>query len=164
MCRDAYKRLDTVKVMQLLNGQRNLSGTDMRRLDLSDIDFRGSSMYRARVDAAILAHAMLSGKDTNLRHASFVEAQASNADFSESRLNDAKLGAATLTEASFEKAQAPNADFGKTNLDGAKLGGAGLVKMLHGFDDRGAWALCSVAFSPGPGKSSDPHRAPRPNP
>ena len=32
-----------------------------------------------------------------------------------------------------------------------KLGGAGLVKMLRGFDDRGAWALCSVAFSPGPG-------------
>ena len=37
MCRDAYKRLDSVKVMQLLNGQRNLSGMDMRGVDLSDM-------------------------------------------------------------------------------------------------------------------------------
>jgi len=58
-CRDAYKRLDTVKVMQLLNGQRNLSGMDMRGLDLSDIDFKGASMYRARVDDATLAQALL---------------------------------------------------------------------------------------------------------
>ena len=34
LCRDAYKRLDTVKVVQLLNGQRNLSGMDMFRLNM----------------------------------------------------------------------------------------------------------------------------------
>ena len=32
-----------------------------------------------------------------------------------------------------------------------KLGSEGLLRMLHGFDDRHAWAQCSVAFSPGPG-------------
>ena len=43
-CEDAYKRLDTVKVVQLLNGQKNLSGMDMRKLDISKIDFRGASL------------------------------------------------------------------------------------------------------------------------
>lgn len=32
-----------------------------------------------------------------------------------------------------------------------KLGGEGLVKMVSGFEDKAAWAQCSVAFSPGPG-------------
>merc|ERR1719473_2152620 len=32
-----------------------------------------------------------------------------------------------------------------------KIGAEGLVRMLEGFEDRHAWALCSVAFSPGPG-------------
>jgi hypothetical protein len=75
-CRDAYKRLDTVKVMQLLSGQRNLSGMDMRRLDLSDIDFRGASMYRARVDEALLSHALFSDQNTNLQHVSMCRAHA----------------------------------------------------------------------------------------
>ena len=75
-CRDAYKRLDTVKVMQLLNGQRNLSGMDMRQLDLSDIDFRGASLYRARVDEANLSDAMLSGAGTNLQQASLCRVRA----------------------------------------------------------------------------------------
>uniref|UniRef100_A0A7S2SC99 Inosine triphosphate pyrophosphatase n=1 Tax=Rhizochromulina marina TaxID=1034831 RepID=A0A7S2SC99_9STRA len=32
-----------------------------------------------------------------------------------------------------------------------QAGTDGLVRMLHGFEDRSAWAQCSVAFSPGPG-------------
>ena len=128
MCRDAYKRLDTVKVMQLLNGQRNLSGMDMRRLDLSNIDFRGASMYRARADEAMLSDAMLSGEDTNLRHASFCRANAARAIFRESQLAEAKLCGATLIEASFVQAVAPKADFGKAELADAKLGGAKLAE------------------------------------
>ena len=128
MCRDAYKRLDTVKVMQLLNGQRNLSGMDMRRLDLSNIDFRGASMYRARADEAMLSDAMLSGEDTNLRHASFCRANAARAIFREAQLAEARLCGATLIEASFVQAVAPKADFGKAKLSDAKLGGANLAE------------------------------------
>ena len=128
MCRDAYKRLDTVKVMQLLNGQRNLSGMDMRRLDLSNIDFRGASMYRARADEAMLSDAMLSGEDTNLRHASFCRANAARAIFREAQLAEARLCGATLIEASFVQAVAPKADFGKAELADAKLGGAKLAE------------------------------------
>eukprot|EP00900_Chrysochromulina_parva_P022902 jgi/Chrpa1/5245/Chrysochromulina_OHIO_Genome00019542-RA len=127
LCRDAHKRLDTFKVMQLLNGQRNLSGMDMRRLDLSDIDYRGASMYRARADEANLSDAMLSGADTNLRHASFCRADAARAHFGEAQLEEAKLCGATLTQACFEKAVAPKADFGKADLSDARLGGAKLA-------------------------------------
>ena len=82
MCKDAYKRLNAVEVMQLFNGQRNMSGMDMRRLDLSDIDFRGSSFYRARLDGACLQHSNLSGKDVSLVGASLVGVDAPFARFS----------------------------------------------------------------------------------
>ena len=127
LCRDAHKRLDTFKVMQLLNGQRNLSGMDMRQLDLSDIDFRGASMYRARADEADLSDAMLSGADTNLRHASFCRADAARAQFGEAQLEEAKLCGATLTQACFANAVAPKADFGKADLSDARLKGAKLA-------------------------------------
>ena len=137
LCRDAYKRLDTVKVMQLLNGQRNLSGMDMRRLDLSNIDFRGASMYRARADEALLSDAVLSGKETNLQHASFcqaksarasfVQALAQKADFGKAELSDAKFCGTNLTEASFVETAAPRADFSKARIALAKLCGATLT-------------------------------------
>ena len=137
LCRDAYTRLDTVKVMQLLNGQRNLSGMDMRRLDLSNIDFRGASMYRARADEAMLSDAVLSGKDTNLQHASFcqakaarasfVQALAQKADFGKAELSDARFCGATLTAASFLEAVAPRANFSKAEIALAKLCGATLT-------------------------------------
>ena len=128
LCRNAYKRLDTVKVIQLLNGQRNLSGMDMRRLDLSNIDFRGASMYRARADEAVLSDAMLSGMDTNLRHASFRRAKASRAVFREAQIEEATFCGATLTEASFVGANACKADFGEAELSGAILSGAKLAE------------------------------------
>ena len=138
LCRDAYKRLDTVKVMQLLNGQRTLSGMDMRRLDLSNIDFRGASMYRARADEAMLSDAVLSGQNTNLQHASFcqakaaralfVQALAQKADFGKAELSDAKFCGAMLAEASFVEAVAPNADFSKAQMGSAKLCGATLTE------------------------------------
>ncbi|KAL3901489.1 MAG: hypothetical protein SGPRY_012268, partial [Prymnesium sp.] len=117
LCRDAYKRLDTAKIMQLLNGQRNLSAMDMRRLDLSDIDFRGASMYR---------QAKLGG--AKLMEASFVQAVALNADFGNAELGGAKLGGAKLGGASFVEAVAPKADFSKTEMPWAKLGGAKLTE------------------------------------
>jgi hypothetical protein len=43
--------------MQLLNGQRNLSGADMRGLDLSNIDFRGASMCAHAVLALLSGRA-----------------------------------------------------------------------------------------------------------
>ena len=93
-CRNAYRRLDTVRVMQLLNGQRNLSGMDMQRLDLSDIDFRGASMYRARVADANLSDAVLSGPETSLRHASFCRMLAPRAVFSQAQMSSADLSKA----------------------------------------------------------------------
>jgi len=125
-CRDAYKRLDTVRVMQLLNGQRNLSGMDMRSLNLSDIDFRGASMYRARVDEANLSDAMLSGPETNLRHASFCRMLAPRAVFSHAQMSSAQFVRAILTEAVFEDVEAAKADFGKAELGGANFSNAKL--------------------------------------
>ena len=129
-CRDAYKRLDTVRVMQLLNGQRNLSGMDMRRLDLSDIDFRGASMYRARVDEANLSDAMLSGPETNLRHASFCRIRAPRAAFSHAQMSSAQCVSAILTEAVLESVRAAKADFSKAELGGAILRGSVLTETL----------------------------------
>lgn len=60
MCRDAHNQLAVVDVMQLLNGQKNLSGMDMRGLTVSGIDFSASSLYHAQLDNAnmqrIVAH------------------------------------------------------------------------------------------------------------
>jgi serine/threonine protein kinase len=39
------------EVMDFLNGNRNLSGQDIRELDLSSIDFRGASLFRRRLMA-----------------------------------------------------------------------------------------------------------------
>ena len=62
LCRSLYKRLDSVKVKELLNGQRNLAGMDMRGLDLSCGDFRGANMYRALMDDAVLTDAVVSAR------------------------------------------------------------------------------------------------------
>jgi uncharacterized protein YjbI with pentapeptide repeats len=124
-CRDAYKRLDTVKVMQLLNGQRNLSGMDMRRLDLSYIDFRGASMYGARVDEAILSDALLSDQ-TNLQHVSMCRVHASRANFSLAYMLSARMIGACLTEAVLHRVRAEKADFSKAELSGANFNGAEL--------------------------------------
>ena len=70
-CRAAYKKLDTVKVLQLPNGQRNLSGMNVCGLDLAEMDLRNAGLYRSNVDKARLPHVLLSGAGTNLREASF---------------------------------------------------------------------------------------------
>ena len=145
-CRDAYKRLDTVKVMQLLNGQRNLSGMDMRKLDLSDIDFRGASMYRARVGGANLSDALLSGAGTNLwsgsppppprtkwtrrvPHPVLIGHTASlPASFCEVQATRASFAGAQAEGADFSGATAPRADFTGGQLRSAKLGGATLTQ------------------------------------
>ena len=75
MCKDAYKRLNRLDVMQLLNGQKNLSGMNMCKLDLSETDFRNSSFYRARVDEACLDFSNFSCVDISF--ASFKSIKAS---------------------------------------------------------------------------------------
>eukprot|EP00658_Telonema_sp_P-2_P000717 TRINITY_DN10262_c0_g1_i1.p1 TRINITY_DN10262_c0_g1~~TRINITY_DN10262_c0_g1_i1.p1 ORF type:complete len:380 (-),score=73.60 TRINITY_DN10262_c0_g1_i1:224-1363(-) len=134
MCSDASKRLDTPKVMQLLNGRRNLSGSDMRLLDLSEMDFRGASLYRSRAAGAKLQWALLSGKDTDLTHASFVDASmeqcdlshacAKHANLSGARLEDAVLVGAQLQAAEFNSTNMTRANMSSANLDGAHLKGA----------------------------------------
>ena len=65
-CRLAHKRLDVIDVMQLLNGQKNLSGMDMRGLTMSDIDFSNASLYHAQLQHAdmkrIVAQALPDGQ------------------------------------------------------------------------------------------------------
>ena len=108
LCRDAYKRLDTVKVMELLNGQKNLSGTDIRELDLSDIDFSGASLYRARGDGAILTDVLLcsdaAGKRTNLKQAALSKVCAARADFSNALMERTVLNECSATDAIFDGA------------------------------------------------------------
>ena len=125
LCRDAYKRLDTVKVMQLLNGQKNLSGMDMRKLDLSSIDFTEASLYRAQLEGAKLEHAML--VKVNLHFALLNGVEGTDADFSHSNLKLAELRGATLLSASFRDVEAKGALFG-ANLGDANLGGAKLAE------------------------------------
>ena len=95
--------------MQFLNGQRNLSGMDMRRLDLSEIDFRGASLYRARLGSAVLSHAILTGSGTNLKYASFDDAVMVNADCSAAAMQFASLKKADVSNSSFEGTQMDNA-------------------------------------------------------
>ena len=63
-CRGAHKRLDVIDVMQLLNGQKNLSGMDMRGLTVSDIDFSDASLYHAQLDGADMRRVVAVGMAT----------------------------------------------------------------------------------------------------
>ena len=107
LCRGSHKRLDVIDVMQLLNGQKNLSGMDMHGLTLSDIDFSSASLYHAQLDdnnmQRIVAH------KANFRGASMRGADLSGADLSGADLRDCDL---------------TNAILSRSNLTDALMGGA----------------------------------------
>ena len=133
LCRDAYKRLDTVKVMQLLNGLRNLSGMDMRKLDLSKVDFGSSrdaktSLYFAQLDGANLTKAVLS--NCNLKFSTLNDAVATGADFSSSEMHEAQLKNATLDGAVLSSVKGEEADFTSATLQKAKLSNATLSRAV----------------------------------
>ncbi|KAJ1486098.1 hypothetical protein T484DRAFT_1891349, partial [Baffinella frigidus] len=70
-CQDSFKRLDTGMVAQLMNGQMNLAGMDMRRLDLSGMslmnlagmDMRRLDLSGMSLDGARLTRAKLNNAD-----------------------------------------------------------------------------------------------------
>ena len=54
---------DRMKVVDVLNGAKNLSGADLAGLDLTSIDFSGASLKRANLTGATLTHAILTKVD-----------------------------------------------------------------------------------------------------
>ena len=54
---------DRMKVVDVLNGAKNLSGADLAGLDLTSIDFSGASLKRANLTGATLTHAILTNVD-----------------------------------------------------------------------------------------------------
>jgi uncharacterized protein YjbI with pentapeptide repeats len=124
LCRDGYKRLNTVGVMQLLNGQRNLSGMDMHELDLSQIDFRGASFYRARLEGADLRRCCIAGRDTSLEFCDLSDARLDGALLSGVVAASAVFNGCSMTEVDASGASMKSASFVGANLIGASLAGA----------------------------------------
>ena len=143
LCQDAYKRLNTVDVMQLLNGQKNMSGMDLRHLDLCKIDFSGASFYRAQLDGAKLDYSNFSGDNTNVSFASFEKCKMNNTIFSESMGHEGKFNECACQESNFNKFDGSNADFAKSDLRKSTFIEANLVHAnlsdanLQGVDLRG---------------------------
>ena len=54
---------DRMKVVDVLNGAKNLSGADLAGLDRTSIDFSGASLKRANLTGATLTHAILTKVD-----------------------------------------------------------------------------------------------------
>jgi len=97
-CAQKQKRLETLVVKEE-EIQARLKGAS----NLSDIDFSGASMYRARVEEANLSDAMLSRPETNLRHASLCRILEPRAVFSQVQMSAAQCVSAILTEAVLER-------------------------------------------------------------
>ena len=107
--------------MRLLNGQRNCSGVDMRRLDLSEIGFRGASLYCARLGGAPLRYSMLSGGETTLAHVSSVGADQTSASLAQALATTAVFDGAVMIEVMMEEVQAKGASFSEAKMPNAVL-------------------------------------------
>jgi uncharacterized protein YjbI with pentapeptide repeats len=157
LCRDGYSRLTKLSVMQLLNGQRNLSGMDMRDLDLSSIDFQCASLYCARLRGARLDGALLNNVNatsadftdcsmedvdavgTQFEGADLTRASLHNALLTGANLSQANLTGSKLTDANLSGANLSRADITRSDLSGASLESANLVEAdLSGADFTGS--------------------------
>ena len=112
---------DRMKVVDVLNGAKNLSGADLAGLDLTSIDFSGASLKRANLTGATLTHAILTKVDAEGADFSGVDLQ--SLDLSGASLTGAKLVGATLTLAILTNVDAEGADFSGANVAGAMLTG-----------------------------------------
>jgi uncharacterized protein YjbI with pentapeptide repeats len=140
---------------------RDLSCADFRRATLAGFDFRGARLGYARFDHAMLGKAKFGlnpatgnatedsgggeqrcaeagvdvGGGTDLRHASFDDADLTGADLSFSRLDSASFRSGNLTAASFKGANANQADFTEATgaeviFSGSCLRGATLLRTV----------------------------------
>ncbi|KAJ1485827.1 hypothetical protein T484DRAFT_1791952, partial [Baffinella frigidus] len=125
-------RLSPIKVMEFLNGQRNLSAMDLREINLANFDLRGATFYGCRLDGANLTGARFDENNclerasltsTVLVKANLSRVQASAADFGGAFLSNATLAGTCLQDAKFVAADLRNAD-----LSGAQAGGADFTR------------------------------------
>jgi len=108
----------------------DLSGKDLRLLDLSDIDFKRSRLVGADLTGVDLTAANLSGAD--LTRARLDRATVVRADFSSARLRGASLRNPTVfSDLNIDLADAPR-------FRNADLSGAQIAARLDGADFRGA--------------------------
>jgi hypothetical protein len=114
--------------------QPELSGVDLRGIELSRAKFNGANLRGAMLKGVILDGAFLDGADlreaylggTQLRRADLSKANLASAEFPYANLSEAKLVRAVLFEATLSKANLVKADLRgasliKTELDGADL-------------------------------------------
>ena len=121
---------DRMKVVELLNGAKNLSGADLTGLDLSCLDFTGASLKHANMTDTTLTHAILTNVDAE--GADFSGVDLSCLDFGCATLTGAKLVGATLTNANLSNVVANRADFSGANVAGATLTGMRLQDARFG--------------------------------
>ena len=125
-CQESFKRLDEGMVLQLMNGQKNLAGMDMRGLDLSATSLDGASLSRARFNDAHLENASFSGAFAD--DSDFSGANLTRANFKGVTLLRAKLVGVRAENASFYGAFANDSDFSGSNLAGANFQGVTLLR------------------------------------
>lgn len=99
-----------------LDGQ-DLSGRDLRHVDLTYASLKGTSFVGANLDSAILKHA-------DLRGARFHRANLSRANLQAADMERATVDGASAPHADFRHARVVRVDFARTNLQHASFGGA----------------------------------------
>ncbi len=160
----AVTRTDLVRLLQEVGSpeQLDVSGQNLRGINLMNCNLRGANLSQVRgceatLCGANLSHADLHGADlsgtcvcwadlrgANLRAADLREADLSWADLREADLRGVKLDMATLCGASLGKADLRGACLDKTDLRGAdlswaSLGGASTFELTkHQLRQRGA--------------------------
>lgn len=120
---------------------RDLSGADLRSIDLSRQDLRGAILARAQLSGACLegtnlASANLSGIDApdsiwteaDLSKADLTNAVLTRSSFVRARLDGASLAGAAMAEAVLDEAHADGADLSRADLSRARADGASLAK------------------------------------
>ncbi|MCP2099921.1 MULTISPECIES: pentapeptide repeat-containing protein [Actinosynnema] len=113
----------------------DLSGTCLRRADLSNADLRSAALTGADLSQATMRDADLSGanlraallRTTDLVRANLTEVYLRDADLTGVNLSDAALFKATLSDAKLDDAYLTGADLADVSLTRAYLAGANLL-------------------------------------
>jgi hypothetical protein len=109
----------------------DLSGANLRRMDLAEVDLRSANLSRTNLrgcnlSEADLSNAILSG--ASLSNANLAKANLSNANLWWANFWKARLSQATLTDAELWHANLTNANLSQANLERADLTSAVLVE------------------------------------
>ena len=116
----------------------DLSGADLRHVELHSVDLSKANMCGAKLYNAFLHGAKLSGADlqnatlreSNLQDADLFGARLDHVDFTRANLKAANLGGASLIGANFSWSKLSQANFDSARLAETVFGGTDLTKTI----------------------------------